>query len=87
VTKWFIQDEVVYTGRKNRFAPTLQPGANVAVAAIVSNLQGCKCFANLETRIQLQLEHIFREIIILFFSVLYLLAIVHAIGGIYHKHT
>ena len=51
MTKWFIQDEVVYTGRKNRFAPTLQHSANVAVAAIVSNLQGCKCFENLETKL------------------------------------
>jgi hypothetical protein len=28
----------------NRFALSLQPSANVAMAAIASNLQGCNCF-------------------------------------------
>ena len=36
---------------KNRFTLTLQPSANVAMTAIASNLQGCKCFANLETKL------------------------------------
>ena len=41
MTKWFIQDEKI----------DLQHGANVAVATIVSNLQGCKCFENLESKL------------------------------------
>ena len=36
---------------KNKFAPTLQSGENMAIAAIGSNLQGYKCFANLENKL------------------------------------
>ncbi len=42
---------VISTGRKNRFALSLQPGANVAIAAIASSLQVCKFGSNLKKKL------------------------------------
>jgi hypothetical protein len=41
------------TGRKNRFALSLQPGANVVVATIASSLQVCKFGSNLKKNWQI----------------------------------
>ncbi len=50
---WISTHEIIITGRENRFALSLQSGANVVVATIASILQVCKFGSNLKKNWQI----------------------------------